>query len=145
MAVTWTADQLDQIGEAEELHIAVNRADGTPQPELPIWVVRVDQQVYVRTWYRRNTGWFGHALTSRQAWIRAPGLEIPVVIDDVHDHEPELRAHVDAAYAEKYRRYGAPTVDRMLSDEAAATTLRLIPEQETTTQDVNHRPAARMA
>jgi hypothetical protein len=29
----------------------------------------------------------------------------------------------------KYGRYGSTTVDRMVTDDAAASTLRLIPEQ----------------
>ena len=38
-----------------------------------------------------------------------------------------LRAAVDAAYRAKYGRYGSASVDRMVTAEAAAATLRLIP------------------
>jgi hypothetical protein len=47
----------------------------------------------------------------------------------VGDDQAELRASVDAAYRAKYGRYGEATVDRMVSDDAAASTLRLIPER----------------
>ena len=91
-------------------------------------------QVYVRTWYRRDSGWFGHVVRSRRARIRVPGLEADIAIEDVGDDEGELRASVDAAYRAKYGRYGETTVDRMASDDAAATTLRLTPEPEPAAQ-----------
>jgi (R,R)-butanediol dehydrogenase / meso-butanediol dehydrogenase / diacetyl reductase len=45
-----------------------------------------------------------------------------------NQREADLRADVDAAYRTKYGHYGATSVDRMLTDDAAAATLRLIPE-----------------
>jgi hypothetical protein len=129
MAVAWAQDELERISRAEELHIATNRTDGTLRREVPIWVVSAKGQVYVRTWYRCDNGWFGHAVESRQARIRVPGLEADIAIEDVGDDEAELRASVDAAYRAKYGRYGEPTVERMVTDDAAATTLRLVPEQ----------------
>jgi hypothetical protein len=129
MTVAWPPDELERIGRAEELQIAAKRADGTLGREVPIWVVRAGRQVYVRTWYRRDGGWFGHVVRSRRARIRVPGLEADIAIEDVGDDEGELRASVDAAYRAKYARYGETTVERMVTDGAAAATLRLIPQQ----------------
>jgi hypothetical protein len=128
MTVAWSQDELERIGRADELHIAARRADGTLGREVPIWVVRAGGEVYVRTWYRRDSGWFGHVLSSRRARIRVPGLEADVAIEDVGDDDGELRASVDVAYRAKYGRYGETTVDRMVSDDAAAATLRLVPQ-----------------
>ena len=83
MTVAWSPDELERIGGAEELQIATKRADGTLRRAVPIWVVRAGGQVYVRTWYRRDSGWFGHAVGSRRARIRVPGLEADVAIEDV--------------------------------------------------------------
>jgi hypothetical protein len=123
--VTWSAEALERIGSAVELEIAVRRADGTLRPWLPIWVVRVDEQVYVRTWYRRETGWFGHVLTSRRARIRVPGLEADVAVEDIGEGTAELRADIEAAYRAKYGNDGA---ESMVTPAAAATTLHLAPE-----------------
>ncbi len=82
--------------------------------------------VYVRTWYRRETGWFGQVLASRRARIRVPGLEADVEVEDVGVGTPELCAGVSAAYEAKYGRGGG--TERMVSAEAAAATLRLNPE-----------------
>jgi hypothetical protein len=128
MTVAWSPDDLERIGAAEELQIATSRADGTLRRWVPVWVVRASGQVYVRTWYRRDNGWFGYVLDSRRARIRVPGLEVDIAIEDVGDEEAELRASVDAAYRAKYGRYGETSVDRMVTDDAAASTLRLIPQ-----------------
>jgi hypothetical protein len=37
---TWTRDELDKIGNAEELEIASLQGDGTPRKGATIWVVR---------------------------------------------------------------------------------------------------------
>ena len=129
MTVAWSPDELERIGRAEEMHISAERADGTLGREVPIWVVRAGAQVYVRTWYRRDSGWFGHVVGSRRARIRIPGLEADVAVEDVGGDDGELRASVDAAYRDKYGRYGETTVERMVTDDAAAATLRLVPQQ----------------
>ena len=129
MTAFWTPDDLQRIGAADELEIAAKNADGTLRRWLPIWVVCVGEQVYVRTWYRRDTGWFAHVLDSHQARIRVPGLQADVAVEDVATAEPDqLRVNIDAAYRAKYGRYGTSTVEKMVADAAAETTLRLSPE-----------------
>ncbi|MGK5681483.1 DUF2255 family protein [Actinoplanes sp. URMC 104] len=123
--MTWTTGELQRIAAAEELEIAARRADGTPRRPLPIWVVVVGDAVYVRTWHRRGTGWFGHVLATGRAGIRVPGLAADVAVEDVGAGPDELRAGIDAAYRAKYGRYGAGAVSAMVSDAAAAATLRL--------------------
>jgi hypothetical protein len=107
---------------AVELRIAVKRSDGSLRQWVPIWVVCAGGQVYVRTWYRRDTGWFGHALRSRRARIRVPGLEADVAIEDIGDAVTQVTTDVDAAYRTKYGRGGAGS---MVTATAAATTLQL--------------------
>jgi len=114
----WSATDLRLIHAAGELQIAVRRSDGSLRPWLPIWVVCAGDQVYVRTWYRRDTGWFGQALRSRRARIRVPGLEAEVAIVDA---SAQVTADVSDAYRDKYGG-GAGS---MVTVEAAATTLRL--------------------
>jgi hypothetical protein len=122
MTAPWSPDDLRLMDAAGELEIAVRRSDGNLRQWVPIWVVCAGGQVYVRTWYRRDTGWFGHALRSRRARIRLPGLEADVTIEDIGDSSSQVTADVDAAYRTKYGRGGA---DSMVTATAAATTLRL--------------------
>jgi hypothetical protein len=128
MTATWTPEQLQRIDRSDELEIASRRADGTLRQFVPIWVVRVDDQVYVRTWHRRTTGWFGRVLDTGRARVRVPGLEADVAVEDVGAGPGPLRSQVDAAYRAKYGRYGDGTVGQMVADEAVAATLRLSPD-----------------
>jgi len=128
MTAAWTSEERQRIGAARELQIAGVRTDGTLRRWVPIWVVAAGGQVYVRTWYRRDTGWFGQVLASHRARIRVPGLEAGVTVEDVGEGSPELRADIDAAYRAKYGRHGG--TERMVTGEAAAATLRLSPDTQ---------------
>jgi hypothetical protein len=54
--MSWSAEQLQLIDSSRELQIATSRNDGTLHTWVSIWVVRVADDAYVRTWYRRSTG-----------------------------------------------------------------------------------------
>jgi hypothetical protein len=125
MTASWSAEQLDRISGSGELQIASRRTVGTLRRWVPIWVVCVDDAVYVRTWYRRTTGWFGDVLELPQARIRVPGLEVDVLIRDFGEGPPGLRWSVDAAYSTTYGPFGHQS---MVTADAAATTLRLDPQ-----------------
>ena len=128
MGAAWPEEDVQRITAAEELRIAPRRTDGTLRRWVTIWVVCVEDRVYVRTWYRRDDGWFAHALESGRARVSVPGAETDVTVEDVSDGPTELRTDVDAAYRSKYERYGETSVGPMVNDEAAATTLRLTPD-----------------
>ncbi|MDL9946885.1 DUF2255 family protein [Gordonia sp. ABSL11-1] len=126
MSTGWSMDELSALESADELEIATPRPDGTVGRYVPIWVVCSSRHVYVRTWHRRDTGWFGRAARTGDARIRFGEHEIDVIVDDVGS-DVDLRPAVDEAYRTKYGRYGSATVDRMVGDDAGRTTLRLTP------------------
>jgi Uncharacterized protein conserved in bacteria (DUF2255) len=84
------------MGAAEELRIAGRGSDGTLGRWTPIWVVCAGGQVYVRTWYRRDSGWFGRVLDSRRARIRVDGMEADVAVEDVGEGPAGVRAGIPA-------------------------------------------------
>jgi len=143
MTTAWSPEELDLIGRAEELEIAAKRADGTLRRWVPIWVVCDGEQAYVRTWHRRDTGWFGQVVESRRAKIRVPGLEVDVAVEDVGADQAERRAGVDAAYRRKYGHYGGTSVAGMVTEDAVASTLRLIPELGSPAAEAQHGPVLR--
>ena len=111
-------------GLADELQITSRRSDGSLRPYVTIWVVRSGDDVYVRSAYGHDNGWFQRALSSGTGRIRAGGIE-----RDVTFEEPgaAVDAPVDAAYHAKYDRYGPSIVGTVVSPEAARSTLRLVP------------------
>jgi len=119
----WTAGELDLIGRARELEVAAERRDGTHRPWTPIWVVVVDGRVYVRTWGRRGTGWYGAAVASGRARVRVPGLTADAAVVDVGATAPD---GVTAAYRAKY---GGPGADSVVAPAAVGSTLRLDPRR----------------
>ncbi len=120
----WTSNDLSKIGTAEELMIAPRRPDGTLRNAAPIWVVRVGDDLYVRSWRGRAGAWFRAALMRREGRIQAGGVEKDIRFADV---EPEIQDQIDEAYCRKYRRHGGQYVDPMMGPDARATTMRLVP------------------
>jgi hypothetical protein len=121
---TWTSDELDRIGSAEELEIAPLRRDGTPRKPVTIWIVRHGNDLYVRSAYGRDAAWFRGAQIRHEGHIKAGGIEKDVIFADA---DPSLNDQIDAAYRTKYRHHGAQYVNFMLTPEARSTTLKLVP------------------
>ena len=121
----WTADELDAIGQANELEIAPARPDGTLRRPTPIWVVRVGDHLYVRSYRGRDGRWFRAAQTSHQGRISAGGVEKDVRFVETDD--TTTNAGIDEQYQTKYGRYGARYVDPMVAADACATTIKLLP------------------
>jgi hypothetical protein len=121
---TWTRDELSTIGGADELEIAPLRPDGTLRKGVTIWVVRHGDDLYVRSWHGRSGAWFHAAQASSAGRIRAGGVEKDVTF--VAEADPGSNDQIDAAYRTKYRR-SASYVPPMVSAEARATALRLVP------------------
>ena len=133
----WSAAELDLINDVLEVQIAARRANGTLGRRVRIWAVAVNREVYVRTWYRRDSGWFGQVLESARAQIRLPGADVDVLVEDVGEGTACVRGDIDSSYRAKYARRGG--VEDMVTAASAATTLRLIPDREVRKQLAHKR------
>jgi hypothetical protein len=122
----WTSDELTRIGTAEELRIASLRGDGTLRKPVTIWVVRIGDELYVRSVNGRNGAWFRGVQARHEGHIRAGGVEKDVTFVDA---DPTINDQIDAAYRTKYRRYAASIVSTIVSPEARAATIKLVPRQ----------------
>ena len=67
---SWTGDELDRIGRADELEIAPLRRDGTLRKPVTIWVVRLGDSLYVRSGYGRAAAWYRGIQVRREGCIR---------------------------------------------------------------------------
>jgi hypothetical protein len=112
-----------KIGAAEELQIASRRRDGTLRNPVTIWIVRHGDDLYVRSVNGRTAAWFRGVQDRHEGHIQAGGVG-----KDVHFEETDdLNDAIDAAYRTKYRRYAARIVDSIVSPQARAATLKLVP------------------
>ena len=121
----WTSDELKKIETTEELKLASLRRDGTLRKPVIIWVVRVGDDLYVRSVNGRASGWFRGVQTRHEGQIRAGGVVKDVTF--VEEPDPAINEQIDAAYRTKYRRYAASIINSTLTPEARAATIRLVP------------------
>ena len=118
----WTSDELNRIGNADELQIQSRRGDGTLRAPVVIWVVRHGDGLYVRSVNGRESSWFRGVQGRHEGHIRAGGIKKDVDLIETDDMTDEI----DGEYRRKYRHYSAP-VDHITSPQARAATLKLVP------------------
>ena len=119
----WTSDELNKIGSAEEMQIAPRRRDGALRNPITIWVVRVGDDLYVRSARGRGGAWFRAALMHHEGHIQAGGVDKDVSFVEVSD--TDVNDQIDDAYLTKYRRY-PQYVAPMVTPEVRAATIKLV-------------------
>ena len=124
----WTTDELDRVGNAEELQISSRRPDGTLRGFVTIWVVRDGDDIYVRSAHGPDNPWYVRALKSGEGRIRAGGVERDVVFDHLDSADAMLDA-IDADYRSKYGRYDAASLEPVVDEQTHDLTLRLVPKE----------------
>jgi hypothetical protein len=91
-----------------------------------VWVVVVDDRVFVRSWNDKPTGWFRAFRKQPSGTIQVGGLEIPVRAKLAHG--PRIRGAVTAAFGEKYNTKASQKwVDGFAEPARVLTTLELVP------------------
>jgi len=120
----WTSDELNRIGSAGEIRIAALRRDGTLRKPVIIWVVRVGDDLYIRSYRGREGAWFRSVQVRHAGRVWAEGLEKDISF--VAEDDPEINEQVDQAYRAKYR-HDAAYVPPMVTGEVRSTTLKLVP------------------
>jgi hypothetical protein len=123
----WTDEELQRVGDAQELQLASTRPDGSLRPYVTMWVVRAGEDLYVRSAYGPTNGWYRRATASGVGRIRAGGVERDVTFADA---VPTAHAAIDAAYHAKYDRYGPRIVGTVVGPQAEGVTVRLVPRDE---------------
>ena len=120
----WTKDELNEIGTADELQVASLKQDGTLRKPVTIWVVRLGDDLYIRSVNGRTGAWFRGTQVRHEGHIQAGGIDKDVTFADA---DTSINDQVDAAYSTKYRHYGARIVGTIVSPEARSSTIKLVP------------------
>lgn len=123
-SMKWTSEEVNKVGTAEELRIATLRHDGTLRKPVIIWVVRLEDDLYVRCVNGRDGAWFRGVLTRHGGRIWAGGVEKDVTF--IEELNPDINTQIDEAYLTKYQRY-PKWVAPMVTPEVRAATIKLVP------------------
>lgn len=123
----WSKDELHQIAEADDLHVAPFREDGvTYGTPTWIWSVAVDDALYVRGYNGQNSRWYQAAVRQKAGQITAAGFTKEVVFEPV---DGLINDRIDEAYRAKYQ--SSPYVKPMIGKRARAATVRIMPRTTT--------------
>jgi hypothetical protein len=122
---TWTSDELRKIAAAEELELASAGAGGMSRHPVTIWVVRVADDLFVRSWKGRASAWYRASQARGEGHIQAGGVDKDVTF--VPENDDGVNDRIDAAYRMKYQSQGPRWVDPMVSAQARTATLKLVP------------------
>jgi hypothetical protein len=119
---SWTNDDLDRLGHSEELALASRRADGSLSGFVTMWVVRVGDDLYVRSAGGPDRPWFRSAIARGVGTIRVGDIERDVTFAET---DPAAHPSIDVAYHAKYDRYGQRIVGSVVGAAAHRVTIRL--------------------
>ena len=99
---------------------------GTEHRYIGVWVVVVDDRVFVRSWNDKPTGWYRAFLAEPRGSARLGDVEIRVRGAPVRS--VRIRRAVSEAYAEKYPTKGSARWVRGFAEPAReANTLEILP------------------
>jgi hypothetical protein len=113
------------------------RAGTGPHRFIGIWVVVVENRIFVRSWSVKAGGWYRTIEEERRGFIQDEGREIPV--RSVRTRSERLMDAIDRAYLAKYHTPGSVKYARDLGRaKCRATTTELVPLAA-----VKPRPSAR--
>jgi len=120
---TWSKDELREIAEADDLHMAPFRKDGvTYGTPTWIWSVAVDGSLYVRAYSGQSSRWYQAALRQRAGRIIAAGMTKEVSFEPV---DGPINDRIDDAYRAKYK--SSPYLKPMINTGARSATIRIKP------------------
>jgi hypothetical protein len=128
---TWSKDELRNIAEADDLHVAPLRGDGvTYGTSTWIWSVAVDDALYVRAYNGQNSRWYQAALRQKAGRISAAGLTKEVTFEPV---DGPINDRIDDAYRAKYG--DSPYLSPMIGARARSATVKVMPRETNAVSD----------
>lgn len=121
-----TRDEIVEIGQADDFHIAPFRADGvTYGTPTWIWSVEVNGELFVRAYNGVRSRWYQSAMAQKEGMIRGAGMTKHVRFASAPD---ALTSAIDEAYKAKYS--SSPYLSSMISQRATEASVQILPGEE---------------
>jgi hypothetical protein len=116
----------DAVVEAVRAAKVVGVRAGTEHRYTGVWVVVVDDRVFVRSWNDKPTGWFRAFRAQPTGMLQVGASELPVRARPVRS--ARIRDAVTAALGKKYHTKGSRKwVDGFAEPARVLTTLEFVP------------------
>lgn len=122
MAGKFARNTIDDLAQVEEVDLETRSAAGKVTRRI-IWVVVVDDQVYVRSVRGTAGRWYRDLQADRNAALYLGQVRLPVIAVPVAD--AETIGQVSEAFLTKYAT--SPHAPPMVREEVLSTTFRLDP------------------
>lgn len=126
---SWTNEELDKIGNSDELQIVTFREDGIQYKPVPIWVVRVGDDLYIRSYRGKDGMWYRHIQNRKEGQISSGGITKSVTFIEAYNDDG-LNNKIDVAYRTKYQKYSNAYIDPMITSQARSTTIKISPREQ---------------
>jgi hypothetical protein len=124
----WRGEELEKIGSSDELQIASIGPDGALRKPTTIWVVRLDDGLFVRSVNGRAAAWFRGTQVHHEGRSSAGGVTRDATFVDA---KGDLDDRIDDASRTTYRRSAPGIAGSVLTPQARSVTTRLIPRPTT--------------
>ncbi|NAZ85726.1 DUF2255 family protein [Kineococcus indalonis] len=121
MTDEWDSAEIDLLAGAPEVGVVTGKS-GLSARGTPIWIVRVGDQLCVRSYLGARGRWYQQVRRRGTGVITHDGRRWEVAFEAIGDRREE----VDEAYRHEYGRR-SPHVHTITTDGPAATTLRVLP------------------
>lgn len=122
----FTQNDISQIAQADDLHVAPLREDGTTYGTLTwIWSVVVSDELYVRAYHGQDSRWYQAAMQQKRGRVQVAGLTKEVSFEPV---EGGINDQIDEAYRVKYN--SSPYLDSMISPRARLASVKIVPQPD---------------
>ena len=105
-------ETLERFAREREVHVGERRT-------IPIWIVVVDGDAYVRSYRGEGGRWYQRARETGRVVIEG----IPFGVEPVDD--PALNERISEAFRTKYGATSPRPTEAMVTPQVVATTLRL--------------------
>ncbi|HKA11891.1 MAG TPA: DUF2255 family protein [Candidatus Dormibacteraeota bacterium] len=125
---------LQQLEREREVYVRVTRRDGRIG-ELPIWIVTVDGEAYVRSYLADRGAWYRRALAAGRMTLVVRGKAMPMVVEPIEDER--LNESISQAFIAKYGDRGPART--MVNEPVTATTLRVSPAERPVAAEGGHK------
>jgi hypothetical protein len=118
---SWSPEDLERLGGAGEVEVRSVHRDGSLSRPRTVWIVRVGDELYLRSVNGPDAAWYRSTRTAHRGQIQARGVSRDITWTDVETTEqPDIGPAVDAEYARKYQ--GSPSAVAHINGRLARTT-----------------------